>query len=121
MLKDLRDNSPEARQEKAKQAKQELKDEKEVMLRALIRGALSKHRPSGGWERYELAAPVIAKIIHPVIEEYSLPLTNNIDLLSESIQKLIFTEPRLRKTFNENGKQPVPEPHKSRNMTINFY
>lgn len=118
MLKDLRDNSPEARQEKARQAKQERKDEKEVMLRALIKGALTKHRPSGGWERYDLAAPLIANILLPLIEEYSLPLTDNIDLLSDNIQKLIFTEPSLRKAYNENGKQPVPEPHKSRIMTI---
>ncbi|QHD49834.1 hypothetical protein [Vreelandella aquamarina] len=120
MLKDFRDNSPAARQEKANQAKQEIKDEKEVMLRALIKGALSKHRPSGGWERYDLAAPVIASVLHPLIQEYSLPLPDDIDLLSEKIRKLIFTEPRLRKIYNENGIQPVPEPHKMRKVNFTF-
>jgi|TARA_R110001583_G_scaffold158927_1_gene310752 hypothetical protein len=118
LLISVRDNSYEIRTAKAAQAKEEKKDEKDILLRSLIKGALTKHRPSGGWKSYKLAAPEIAKALFPLIAQYSLPLSENIDQLSDKIEKLIFKEPRLRKIYDENAKEPLTETVKVRKVRL---
>lgn len=115
LLKEARDNSNEVKQEKAQAAIQEKKEEREVLLRGLVKGALSK-RPANGWPGHVRAAQTIAKKLFPLIDEYSLPLPSSEDKLSEEIVKLIFREPSLRKAYNENANHPLEEPMKMRKV-----
>lgn len=118
MLKNVRDNSYDIRAVKAALMKQEKKDEKDVLLRGLIRGALIGNRPAKGWKSRELAAHDIAIILHPLIEQYALAFSEDIGSLSTKIAKLIFTEPSLRNAYDENAKVPLSKPMKMRKMKL---
>lgn len=117
MLKNVRDNSYDLRAVKGVLAKQEKKDEKDVFLRVLIRGAL-ENRPAMGWKSLELAAQDIAIILHPLIEQYASAFSEDIGSLSTKISKLIFTEPSLRNAYDENAKVPLSKPMKMRNVKL---
>lgn len=115
LLKEVRDSSYELRQEKARAATQERKEEGEILLRGLVKGALSK-RPPNGWPGPVRAAQAIAKTLSPLIDEYKLPLPINEGKLTEQIDKLISSEPSLRKAYNENARHPLEEPTKIREV-----
>ncbi|MCD1585080.1 hypothetical protein K7H09_03550 [Halomonas sp. IOP_14] len=117
LLNEVRNNSYEVRQEKAQAARNEKKEEREILLRGLVKGALSK-RPANGWPGHVRAAQTIAKTLFPLIDEYNLPLPNDEDQLSEQIEKLIFHEPILRKAYNDSAKEPLPEPVKLRKVNV---
>ncbi|NYS59687.1 hypothetical protein [Vreelandella salicampi] len=117
ILKETRNNSYEVRQNKAQAARNEKKEEREILLRGLVKEALSK-RPDNGWPGRVRTAQTIAKKFLPLIEEYNLPLPNDEDQLSEQIEKFIFREPSLRKAYNENAKEPLEEPTKTRQAKI---
>lgn len=119
LLKEVRNNSYEIRQEKAQAARNEKKEEREILLRALVKGALSK-RPANGWPGHVRSAQTIAKTLLPLVDEYRLPLPGDEDKLSEQIEKLTFHEPSLRKAYNENAKEPLAEPTKTRKSKIVF-
>lgn len=115
LLKEVRDNSDEVKQEKARVATQEKKEEGEVLLRGLVKGALSK-RPAHGWPGHVRTAQTIANTLFPLIDEYRLPLPSSEGKLYEKIDKLIFREPSVRKVYNENAKHPLDEPTKMREV-----
>lgn len=115
ILKEVKNNSHEVKQEKARAATQEKKEEGEVLLRGLVKGALSK-RQDYGWPGHVRTAQTIAKTLFPLIDEYRLPLPSSEDKLSEKIEKLIFSEPSVRKVYNENAKHPLEEPKKVRKV-----
>lgn len=117
LLNEVRNKSYEVRQEKAQAARNEKKEEREVLLRGLVKGALSK-RPANGWPGHVRAAQTIAKTLFPLIDEYNLPLPNDEDQLSEQIEKFIFHEPILRKAYNDSAKEPLQEPVKLRRVKV---
>ncbi|GKW48614.1 hypothetical protein [Halomonas sp. NCCP-2165] len=122
ILKEVRNKSYDKRSQAANQIKAEKKSERELLLRSLIEPALERLRPSGNWRSHVFAAQVIAKYISEISSSCSLPISDNEDELSEKIERMIFTESRLRKAYNENAKQPLDEPAKTRkmNMQVNF-
>ena len=115
LLKEVRDNSYEVRQEKAQAARNEKKEEGEILLRGLVKGVLSK-RPDNGWPGRIITGQMIANKLFPLVDEYNLPLPNEEHDLSEQIAKIIFREPSLRKAYNENAKHPLDEPTKARKV-----
>lgn len=115
ILKEVKNNSHEVKQEKAQAATQAKKEEGEVLLRGLVKGSLSK-RPDYGWPGHVRAAQTIAKTLFPLVNEYRLPLPSSEDKLFEKIETLIFREPSLRKAYNENARHPLEEPTKVRNV-----
>jgi len=120
LLKDVRDKSFVTRSAQGVKANQEIKDEREVLLRGLVKGALTKERPAGGWQGHVRAAQTIAATLFTLTQAYQLPLPDNEDVLSEKIEKLIFSESSLRKAYNESAKEPLQEPVKLRKVNIHF-
>lgn len=118
LLKEVRDKSFEKRSQNANQVKAEKKEESELLLRSLIESSLERLRPGGDWRSHIIAAQDIAKDLSAMAENYALPITSNEDKLSEEIQLMIWKEPRLRKAYNENAKQPLDEPVKMRRMHV---
>lgn len=115
ILKEVKNNSHEVRQEKAQAARNEKKEEREILLRGLVRGVLLRPETKL-WPGYVRTAQMIANKLFPLVKEYNLPIENDEDKLSEKIEKIIFREPSLRKAFNENTKHPLEEPTKMRKV-----
>lgn len=111
ILKDLREKSYATRSAKATEAKKELKNEREILLRGMVKGLLVK-RESGAWPGPVRASQDIARKMMPVIEEFRLPLPIDMDELSEIIVKSIEKEPSLRKAYNDNAVSPLPKPRR---------
>lgn len=112
LLTEVRDKSYEARSQKATQAKNERKEEREVLLRSLIEASLRRLRPRGRWRTHILAAQEISVDLAGISDSLSLPISNDPDELSDKVQLMIWKEPQLRKTYNENAREPLPEPVK---------
>lgn len=119
LLIEVRDKSYEARSSKGAQVKAEKKEEREVLLHIFIESALERLRPGGGWRNHIIASQTIAKDLAAMAESYSLPITNDIDELSEKVQSMVFKEDRLRKAYNEAAKKPLDEPVKIRKAKLN--
>lgn len=120
LLIEVRDKSYETRSQNANQIKAEKKVESELLLRSLIEPSLERLRPTGGWRSHIIAAQSIAKDLATMAVSYSLPITRDVDDLSEKVQLMIWKEPRLRKAYNEAAKKPLEEPAKTRKAVINF-
>lgn len=120
LLKEVKEKNFSARAEKGKVARKEKQEEEKVLLRGLIRGALSK-RPANGWPGYVRTAQLIAKSLSGLIDEYGLSISSDVDQLTEKVSKLIVSENSLRRAYNDNAKQHLPEPVKLRKSRIDIF
>ncbi|MWJ29291.1 hypothetical protein GPM19_13985 [Halomonas sp. ZH2S] len=118
LLTQVRDKSYEVRSQKAAQVKIDKKEEREALLRSLIETHLGRLRPKGGWRSHILAAQQVSIEVASIAESLSLPISSDQDELSEKVQMMIWKEPRLRKAYNENAKEPLDEPIKSRRVYV---
>ncbi|MBS9403712.1 hypothetical protein KG088_08725 [Halomonas sp. TRM85114] len=120
LLKEVRDKSFEARSRNASRVKDEIKEEKKVMLRSMIEPSIERLRPPGGWLTPVLASQDIAKYIVDIFDNLPLSFSMGKDEMSQEIHRLIVKDSRFRKAYETNAKEPIVDPVKMRRVIVKF-
>ena len=117
-LKAVRDKSFNTRSRSGNQVKADKKEEKEVMLRSMVEVSLNHLRPQNGWRNPVLASQEVAEYI--VDNFKGLPLNFPMDKgeISEKVHQFILKDSRFRKAYEDNAKEPIGEPVKTRSAFV---